>query len=105
MCRSCSVLRCQSWRRQTAPTVAVVEKIAEIRQFMDKVVARVQQQVLVVTVQKTAEVPHMQFIDEFVAVPVGNLQNGGCDSDRRSSSHKVVEQEREREQERDSMGE
>ena len=74
----------QSWRRQTAPTVAVVEKIAEIRQFMDKVVCTpvgVQQQVLVVTVQKTAEVPHMQLIDEFVAVPVGNLLYGGYGGD------------------------
>ena len=33
----------------------------------------VQQQVVVVTVQKTAEVPHVQFIDKVVAVPVDDL--------------------------------
>ena len=33
----------------------------------------VQQQVVVVTVQKTVEVPHVQFIDKVVAVPVDNL--------------------------------
>ena len=33
----------------------------------------VQQQVVVVTVQKTAEVPHVQFVDKLVAVPVDNL--------------------------------
>ena len=70
------------------------------------------------TVQKTAEVPHMQFIDEFAPIPVGNLQSGvyGGDegllrvvpelsamralddeeffvshSDCRVSSHKVIE--------------
>ena len=33
----------------------------------------VQQQVLVVTVQKTAEVPHLQFIDKVLTVPVDNF--------------------------------
>ena len=41
----------------------------------------VQQQVLVVTVQKTAEVPHVQFIDKVVAVPVDNLLYGGYGGD------------------------
>ena len=62
----------------------IVEKIVAIRQFMDKVVdtpVGVQQQVLVVTVQKTAEVPHVQFIDKVVAVPVDNLLFGGYGGD------------------------
>ena len=33
----------------------------------------VQQHVLVVTVQKTAEVPHLQFIDKVLTVPVDNF--------------------------------
>ena len=41
----------------------------------------VQQQVLVVTVQKTAKVPHLQFIDKVVAVPVDNLLYGGYGGD------------------------
>ena len=48
---------------------------------MDKVVdtpVGVQQQVLVVTVQKTAGVPHVQFIDKVFAVPVDNFSYGGC---------------------------
>ena len=62
----------------------IVEKIVAIRHFMDKVVdtpVGVQQQVLVVTVQKTAEVPHVQFIDKVVAVPVDNLLYGGYGGD------------------------
>ena len=41
----------------------------------------VQQQVLVVTVQKTAKVPHLQFIDKVVAVPADNLLCGGYGGD------------------------
>ena len=41
----------------------------------------VQQPVLVVTVQKTAEVLHAQFIDKVVAVPVDNLLIGGYGGD------------------------
>ena len=41
----------------------------------------VQQQVVVVPVQKTAEVPHMQFIDKVVAIPVDNLLIGGYGGD------------------------
>ena len=36
-----------------------------------------QQQVVVVTVLKTAEVPHVQFIDKVLTVPVDNLLYGG----------------------------
>ena len=46
-------------------------------QFLDKVVASVG----VVTVQKTAEVPHVQFLDKVVAVPVDNLLIGGYGGD------------------------
>ena len=62
----------------------LVEKIVSSRQFLDKVVdmpVGVQQQVVVVTVQKTAEVPHLQFIDKVVAVPVDNLLYGGYGGD------------------------
>ena len=41
----------------------------------------VQQQVVFVTVQKAAEVPHVQFIDKVVAVPVDNLLIGGHGGD------------------------
>ena len=37
----------------------------------------VQQQVVVVTVQKTAEVPHVQLIDKVLTVPVDDLLHGG----------------------------
>ena len=45
-------------------------------QFLDKVVdtpVGVQRQVFAVTVQKTAEVPHLQFIDKVLTVPVDNF--------------------------------
>ena len=41
----------------------------------------VQQQVFVVTVQKTAKVPHVKFIVKFVAVPADFLLYGGYGGD------------------------
>ena len=41
----------------------------------------VQEQMVVVTGQKTAEVPHVQLVDKVVAVPVDNLLIGGYGGD------------------------
>ena len=56
----------------------------------------VQQQVLVVTVQKTAEGPHLQFIDKVLTVPVDDFilwrlwrWGGGFRRDLRHFSHSV----------------
>ena len=55
------------------PQLQLAEKIVAIFQFLDKVLARpvgVQQQVLGVTVQKTAVSPQLQFIGKVVDVPI-----------------------------------
>ena len=51
----------------------LVEKIVSITPVLGQgccMPVGVQQQVMIVTVQETAEVPHVQFIDKVVAVPV-----------------------------------
>ena len=65
--RSCSSLI-------DVPIVQVVD--VWFVQFLDKGVdtpVGVQRQGVVVTVQKTAEIPHLQFIDKVVTVPVDNF--------------------------------
>ena len=74
----------QLWRSQAAPTVADRRENRCAPAVLGQgccMPVGVQQQVLVVTVQKTAEVPHVQFIDKVVAVPVDFLLYGGYGGD------------------------
>ena len=71
-------------RATTGAQLLFVDKVVDVPvvqvvwfvQFLDKVVdmpVGVQRQEVVVTVQKTAEVPHLQFIDKVFTVPVDNF--------------------------------
>ena len=84
LCRSCRFLRCKLWRRHEAPTVADRRENRCDPPVLGQgccMPVGVQQQVFVVTVQKTAEVPHVQFTDKVVAVPVDYLLYGGYGGD------------------------